>query len=241
VATFDRLRRGLPPANPRSATSIAELLLTAWNDGPPAAADLALLDRTLLLVADHELNAATFAARVAASTRADLGSAVLAAAATYGGPLHGGAARFAGELLTAVAPEQATADVERRFDSGERIPGFGHSVYRRGDPRVPFFRQLAEERARATGDRHHLAIADHIAAIVAKRTGLLPNMDLYAAVCWLSLGVPADLLPAIFAVGRMAGWIAHVLEQSADNRLIRPRARYVGPVDQHYVPIEERP
>lgn len=241
VATFDRLRRRLDPVNQRSTGSIAEIMLTVWHDRVPADADRALLDRSLLLVADHELNAATFAARVAASTRADLGSAILAAAATHGGPLHGGAARFTGELLSAATPEEAAAEVGRRFDAGERIPGFGHPVYRRGDPRVPLFRLLAEERARATGDRQRLDVADRIAAIVAKRTGLLPNMDLYAAVCWLSLGFPADLLPAIFAIGRMAGWVAHVLEQAADNRLIRPRARYVGPANQPYIPIEDRP
>jgi citrate synthase len=240
VAAFDRLRRELPPANPQPRASIAAHFLAAWRGEEPAMAEIDALDRGFVLVADHELNAATFAARVAASTGADLRAAILAALATHGGPLHGGNARKTGDLLNATTPEDAALDVARRLGQGERVPGFVHSVYRRGDPRVPFFRTLAADLAELTGDRRHLDVADRVAAIMSERTGLLPNMDLYAAVCWCSLGIPADLFPAIFALGRVAGWVAHILEQSADNRLIRPRARYVGPTGQHYVPIEER-
>ena len=241
AAAYDRLRRGMAPASPqRGSGSIAASFLMAWRGEEPKDWEVSALDRSLVLVADHELNASTFAARVAASTGADLAAAVLAGVATYGGQLHGGALRFTGELLVAETPEAAAAEVVRRLDAGERIPGFGHPVYRRGDPRVPLFRALAEEVAAKTGERRHLEAADRVEEVVTARTGRAPNMDLPAAALWLSLGNPADLLPAIFALGRMAGWVAHVLEQSADNRLIRPRARYVGLKDQVYVPIEER-
>jgi citrate synthase len=239
VAGFDRRRRGLPPAPLQPQGSLARQFLAAWRDREPAPGEANALDLSFVLTADHELNAATFAARVAASTGADLFSAVLAAVATQSGPLHGGALQSTGELLSATTPEPA-AGVLRRLDAGERIPGFGHPVYRRGDPRVPLFRKLAEDLAAQTGDHRHLDTADRIAAIMADRKGLPPNMDLYAAACWLSLRIPADLFPAVFALGRLAGWIAHIREQYADNRLIRPRAHYAGPTVQRYVQIEER-
>ena len=243
VAAFDRLRRGLPPApsvESQSSGSIAERFLAAWHGREPTSAEVRTLDRSFILVADHELNAATFAARVAASAGADLFSAILAAVATQSGPLHGGATQFAGELLSAATPEDAASDVIRRLDAGERIPGFGHPIYRQGDPRASYFRLLTEEFAAQSGDRHYLDAADRIAAVVADRKGLPPNMDLYAAACWRALGISSDLFPAIFALGRVAGWVAHIREQSADNRLIRPRAHYAGPTNQRYVPIEER-
>jgi citrate synthase len=240
VAAFDRLRRGLPPIATPPLGSIAERFLAAWHGREPTPWETTALDHSFILVADHELNAATFTARVAASTGADLYSAVLAAVATQSGPLHGGATQFAGDLLDAPSPELAAEAVARRLDLGERIPGFGHPIYRRGDPRVPHFRRLAEEFAAQTGERRHLDAADRIAAVVAERKGLPPNMDLYAAACWRALGILPDLFPAIFALGRMAGWIAHIREQAADNRLIRPRAHYAGPTNQPYLPIEER-
>jgi citrate synthase len=241
AAAYDRLRQGLVPVDPRRGSgSIAASFLAAWRGTEPEEWETSVLDRSLVLVADHELNASTFAARVAASTGADLAAAVLAGVVTYCGPLHGGALRFTGELLAAATPDAAAADVVRRLDAGERIPGFGHPVYRRGDPRVPPFRALAEEVAAKSGERRHLEAADRIEEIVTARTGRAPNMDLPAAACWRSLGIPAELLPAIFAIGRMAGWVAHVLEQAADNRLIRPRARYAGLTGRAYEPIEER-
>ena len=203
----------LEPITAQPQGSLARQFLSAWHDREPAPGEVNALDRSFVLIADHELNAATFAARVAASTGADICSAVLAAVATQSGPLHGGAVQSTGELLSAATPEQAAAGVLRRLDAGERIPGFGHPVYRRGDPRVPLFRLLAEDLAVQTGDDRHLDAADRIAAIMADRKGLPPNMDLYAAACWLSLGIPADLFPAIFALGRLAGWIAHIREQ----------------------------
>jgi citrate synthase len=240
MAGFDRQRRGLAPEFPPMQGSIAGQFLHAFDGQEPGDVRARVLDRTFVLIADHELNAATFAARVAASTGADLFAAVLAAVATLSGPLHGGAAQATGELLANDTPEDAIAAVERRLAAGERIPGFGHPVYRRGDPRVPLFHQLAEELAAATGNAGPLMTADLLATMVAEQKGLPPNADLYAAACWLGLGIPADLFPAVFALGRMAGWIAHIREQAADNRLIRPRAHYAGPGAREYVPLAER-
>ncbi len=235
MAGFDRERRGLGPIVPPMQGSIAGQFLHALDGQEPTAMRVRVLDRSFILIADHELNAATFAARIAASTGADLFSAVLAAVATLSGPLHGGAARASGELLAHDTPEQAIAAAQHRLAAGERIPGFGHPVYRRGDPRVPLFRQLAGELSDATGDDQYLVTADRLATMMAEQKGLPPNADLYAAACWLGLGIPADLFPAVFALGRMAGWIAHIREQAADNRLIRPRAHYAGPGARPYV------
>jgi citrate synthase len=240
LATFERQRRGLAPILPPLQGSLASQFLHALRGEEPTAAQARALDRSLILIADHELNAATFAARVTASTGADLFASVLAAVATLSGPLHGGAAQATGEILTLGMAEQVAAEAQRRLDAGERIPGFGHAVYRRGDPRAPLFRQLAQDLAAETGDARYLVAADGLAAVVAERKGLAPNVDLYAAACWLALGIAPDLFPAVFALGRVAGWVAHIREQVADNRLIRPRAHYSGPDMRRYVPIAER-
>jgi citrate synthase len=240
LASYGQQRRGLAPVLPPVQGSLASQFLHALHGEEPAAAQAHVLDRSFILIADHELNAATFAARVTASTGADLFASVLAAVATLSGPLHGGAAQATGELLARGTPEQVAAIAQRRLDASERIPGFGHAVYRRGDPRALLFRQLAQDLAATTGDARYLAAADGLAAAVAERKGLAPNVDLYAAACWLSLEIAPDLFPALFALGRVAGWIAHIREQAADNRLIRPRAHYSGPEMRRYVPIAER-
>jgi citrate synthase len=240
LATYDRQRRGAAPVLPPAQGSLASQFLRALHGREPSAAQARALDRSFILIADHELNAATFAARVTASTGADLFASVLAAVATLSGPLHGGAAEATGELLTLGTPEQVAAIAQRRLEAGERIPGFGHAVYRRGDPRAPLFRQVAQDLAATSGDARYLTAADRLAAVVAERKGLAPNVDLYAAACWLSLEISPDLFPAVFALGRVAGWIAHIREQAADNRLIRPRAHYSGPEIRPFRPSADR-
>jgi citrate synthase len=240
VASFDRLRNGLVEAPAANGDSIAELFLGALRGRSPHPEDVRAFDRGLILIADHELNAATFAARVAASTGADLISVILSAIATQSGPLHGGAMVETGLLLQAAMSGDAAAEIDRRLAAGKRIPGFGHSVYRRGDPRSVLFRQLAQETAEREGDHRWLETADRVALAMTERIDLPPNLDLYAAAYWGALGILPDLFPAIFAIGRVAGWIAHVREQTADNRLIRPRAHYVGRFGEPYVPIEDR-
>lgn len=240
LAGFDHQRRGLTPTFPPAQGSIASLFLHALRGEAPSPAEARILDRSFILIADHELNAATFAARVTASTGADLFAAISTAVATLSGPLHGGAIQATGELLVLGTPEQVVITGQGRLDAGERIPGFGHAVYRRGDPRVPLFRQLAQEISAATGDARHLEAADRLATVVVDRIGIAPNVDLYAAACWLALGIAPDLFPSVFALGRVAGWVAHIQEQTADNRLIRPRAHYSGPTTRPYVPIADR-
>ena len=223
-----------------SDRSIGARFLHAWLGREPRPDEATAFGRGLILTADHELNAATFAARVAASTGADLVSAVLAAIATQSGPLHGGAMAKTGMLLALATEGDPTAEIDCRLARGERLPGFGHSVYRRGDPRAALFRDLLRETADRAGDGQWLTAADRIAEIGTDRIGLPPNLDLYAAAFWSALGIPPDLFPAIFSIGRIAGWIAHIREQYADNRLIRPRARYIGRASQAWVPIEQR-
>ena len=145
-----------------------------------------------------------------------------------------------GMLLALATEGDPTAEIDCRLARGERLPGFGHSVYRRGDPRAALFRDLLRETADRAGDGQWLTAADRIAEIGTDRIGLPPNLDMYAAAFWSALGIPPDLFPAIFSIGRIAGWIAHIREQYADNRLIRPRARYIGRASQAWVPIEQR-
>jgi citrate synthase len=240
VTGFEHIRRGVPISRSEPSRSIADRFLRAWLAREPGSEVARDFDRGLILTADHELNAATFAARVAASTGADLVSAVLAAIATQSGPLHGGALANAGTLLALAADGDPTAEIERRLARRERIPGFGHSVYRSGDPRAALFRELLRETADRTGDARWLVAADRLAEITVERIGLPPNLDLYAAAFWSALRIPPDLFPAIFSIGRVAGWIAHIREQSADNRLIRPRARYIGRLSETWTPIEQR-
>jgi citrate synthase len=240
LARFDRQRRGLAPVLPPAQGSIASLFLHALRGEEPSPAEARVLDRSFTLIADHELNAATFAARVTASTGATIFAAMLTAIATLSGPLHGGALQAIGELLALGTPEQVVAAAQQRLDAGERMPGFGHALYRRGDPRTPLFRQLAQETPASGGNEQLLESADRLATVVVERIGIAPNMDLYAAPCWLALGIAPDLFPTVFALGRVAGWIAHIQEQAADNRLIRPRAHYAGPAPRPYVPISER-
>jgi citrate synthase len=240
VAGFDRFRHELPLQPAAMGSSIAERFLAAWRGRSPLPEETRAFDRGLVLIADHELNAATFAARVAASTGADLVSAVLAAIATQSGPLHGGALEEVGALLRDTLTEDPIAEVDRRLGMGQKIPGFGHSVYRGGDPRAALFRQLAIETAEPDGNRRWLDAADRLAQVASQRIGVPPNLDLYAAAYWSALGIPVDLFPAIFAIGRVAGWIAHIREQVADNRLIRPRARYIGRTAEPYLPLEQR-
>jgi citrate synthase len=240
VNRFGGIVRGVPASQFSTSRSIAERFLHAWLGREPRAEEVTAFDRGLILTADHELNAATFAARVAASTGADLVSAVLAAIATQSGPLHGGAMAKTGMLLELATAGDPTAEIDRRLAHGERIPGFGHSVYRGGDPRAALFRDLVQDTAVRNGDDRWLTAADRIVQIATDRIGLPPNLDLYAAAFWSALGIPPDLFPGIFSIGRVAGWVAHIREQYADNRLIRPRARYIGRSSESWAPIEQR-
>jgi citrate synthase len=211
----------------------------------PDALGVRALDVALVLHADHELNASTFAARVAAATLTDLHSAVVAGIATLKGPLHGGANADVMNMLLAfgasAAPERIESTVRERLARKEKIPGFGHRVYRTMDPRAVHLRQMSRELGRRAGQPHWYEMSERIESVVKAEKKLNPNVDFYSASTYYALGIPIPLFTPIFAVSRCAGWTAHVLEQYANNRLIRPRAEYTGPsVPQPWVPLEQR-
>ena len=206
----------------------ATFLALARGDEPPEE-HVRALERVLILYADHELNASTFAGRVAASTHADLVSCILAALCALRGPLHGGVDRLVRALLAAAEHEGVDSVLDRYRRAGAHLPGFGHSVYRGLDPRAVMMHDLARALAPAAGQVALLQLTEAIEATAA-RQGVPPaNVDLYTVVVYRSLGIPDALSTLVFATGRLAGWCAHVLEQYERNRLIRPRAAYVGP------------
>jgi citrate synthase len=199
------------------------------------------MDVVLTLHADHEFNASTFAARVAVATLADLHAAVVAAIATLKGPRHGGANEDVLRMLQEIGdPATAEAFVEARLgargrlsrteraDPKARVPGFGHRVYRVDDARARVLRGMAKTMAQATGRARLFEVAERLYDAMKARTELPVNVDFFSAVVYEALGIPADLCTSIFAIGRVAGWCVHAMEQYADNRLIRPRAEYIG-------------
>ncbi len=245
VATYGRLAEGGAPVAPDLALGHAANLLYQLTGERPAPAAVRALDTALVLHADHELNASTFAARVAASTLTDLHSAVVAAIGTLKGALHGGANAEVMRMLLALGPDagpdRAEAAVRERLARKERIPGFGHRVYRTEDPRATHLRRLARELGEERGEPAWFAVAQRVEHVVKAEKGLLPNVDFYSALVYRALGIPLDLFTPLFVVSRVAGWAAHVLEQQADNRLIRPRAEYTGPAyPQRFRPLAER-
>jgi citrate synthase len=241
VAAWQRIRTGREPMPARPAGSHAASFLYMLDGGEPSAEVAHVLDVILTLHADHELNASTFAARVAVATVADLHSAIVAAIATLKGPRHGGANEDVLAMLLEIGePSLAEAFVEARMGARAalskrdranpktRMPGFGHRVYKVDDARARVLRGMAKSMAEATGRGKLFEVAERLYDAMKARTSLPVNVDFFSAVVYDALGIPPDFCTSIFAVGRVAGWCAHALEQYADNRLIRPRADYVG-------------
>jgi citrate synthase len=236
-------RLGGSPASaavpPREDLGVAGNLLWQLTGAEPRHADL--LDRVLVLMADHTMNASTFAARVCAATRSDLYSAVVAALGTLKGPLHGGANEAVLALLAEVeAAGDASSVVRGLLDRGERIVGFGHRAYGGADPRAKHLRAMSQQLAEQSGDRRYHELSVALEHAVAEAGGPPPNVDLYAASVYHGLGIAPALATPVLAAARMAGWTAHAMEQHADNRLIRPDALYIGPRRQVWMPIQER-
>ena len=245
VATWGRLRAGGGPIATDPAMSHAANFLYMLTGERPNATAIRAFDVALILHADHELNASTFAARVAAATLTDIYSAVVAGIAALKGPLHGGANAEVMKMLLDLGrdatPERIDAAIRAMFARKEKIPGFGHRVYRTEDPRATHLRQMSQELGRRAGNTAWFEMSQRIEALVKAEKKLNPNVDFYSASTYYTLGIPIDLYTPIFAVSRMSGWTAHVLEQYANNRLIRPRADYIGPdYPQRFVPLDQR-
>ena len=244
IAAFERFRQQLPVPEPRPDLDHAGNFLWMLTGEVPERAQARTLDAALILHMEHGFNASTFAARVAASTLADMAGAVAAAVATLKGPLHGGANERVMAMLDEIAsPEAARAWVRERLARREKIMGFGHRVYKTMDPRATVLRSMAEKLARDAGLEHLFAIAAVVEEEVGRALGgkgIAPNVDFFSALVYRALGIPTDTFTPVFALARVAGWTAHVLEQYADNRLIRPKARYVGPTGERFVPLGER-
>ena len=241
VASIQRIRTGQEPVPPDPTLGHAANFLYMLEGRRPT--DLAghIMDVALILHADHELNASTFAARVAASTLSDMDSAVVAALCTLKGPLHGGANEAVMRTFETIGSADNVAPyVHDALQRKERIMGFGHRVYKEGDPRARWLKRMSEQLSQETGNPTWYQISARMEEHVGREKGLLPNVDFYSASVYAYLGVPRDLFTPIFAVSRVSGWIAHILEQYADNRLIRPRADYIGPDRRSYVPMDRR-
>jgi citrate synthase len=242
VASYERIRKGKTPIRPDPRLGHAANFLFGLSGKKPDEVSRAAFDTLSILYADHEMNASTFAAVVAISTLADLGGAVTSAIATLAGPLHGGSNQRVMEMLEEIGTiEKVEAYVDSELAAGRRIMGFGHRIYRTYDPRARILKNIAEKLAEERGgSRKWLDIAEEVERIVMDKRKLRPNIEFYAAVVLNALGVPKDLMPAVFACNRISGWIAHIYEQYADNRLIRPLTEYVGPSQVPYVPIDQR-
>jgi citrate synthase len=241
IATYHRLRTGLELVAPNPSLPHAADLLWMLHGTEPDPEDARVLDTVFILSADHTMNASTFTARIVASTLADMFSAITGAIGTLKGPLHGGANEESMKMFEEVGkPENAEAYVRDRLERHEKIYGFGHAVYKTYDPRARVLKRMSQAACERAGKPELHAIAEAIEATTFEQKGLYPNVDFYAAAVFHVLGVPTDLMTPVFAAARMAGWTAHVREQYADNKVIRPGSRYVGPDAQTWVPLDER-
>ena len=241
VAAIDRARNDLEIIQPQPELNIATNFLYMLKGEMPDEFDAHVLDVALILQADHELNASTFTARVVAGTLADMYSAVTAALGALSGPLHGGANTAIMKILLEIGDvDRVEGYVSDALSKKKKIMGFGHAVYKTEDPRATHLRRFSKEMGERKGDSKWYEITAKLEAIMKREKNLLPNVDAYSASTYYMMGIPLDLYTPIFAISRISGWTAHILEQYADNKLIRPRAEYVGPRNVPYVPIDER-
>jgi citrate synthase len=245
VATMGRINANAGPIQPDPVLSHAANFLYMLTGERPSGLATRAFDVALVLHADHELNASTFAARVAAATLTDIHSAIVGAIGALKGPLHGGAnadvMRMLLDIGTEGPVERAEAFVKERLVRKEKIPGFGHRVYHTEDPRATHLREMSRDLGQRAGEPRWFEMSERIEALMKAEKKLNANVDFYSATTYHALRIPTDLFTPIFAVSRISGWTAHVLEQFANNRLIRPRAEYVGPAfPQRYKPLEDR-
>jgi citrate synthase len=241
VAAADRIRRGLEPLEPDSSLGIAASFLYLLRGEKPSESHARIFDVCLTLHADHELNASTFTARVVAGTLADMYAAVTAAIGALSGPLHGGAnTNVMKTLLEIGSLENVEPYVKKALAEKRKMMGFGHAVYKTEDPRATHLRRFSKEVGEAAGDTKWYEMSRKVEEVMMREKGLFPNVDFFSASTYYMMGIPLDLYTPIFAVSRISGWTGHILEQYADNKLIRPRAEYVGGRDLPFVPIDQR-
>src|SRR6266545_4433086 len=235
------LRTGGDAIEPRDDQPLASNFLYSLTGKEPDERLARDFDVCLLLYADHTMNASTFAGRVAAATLADMYAAVTAAIATLQGRLHGGAIEQVRYMLDEIrTPDRAADYVKHRLGDKQKVMGFGHRVYKTWDPRARILREMSRRLGERLGDTHWFEISDQIQQTVMEEKGLYPNVDFYTASVYSALGIPPDLYTTLFATACMAGWTAHIREQYADNRLIRPDSEYIGPGAREWVPIDDR-
>ncbi|MFD0620288.1 citrate synthase [Paenibacillus sp. GCM10027629] len=241
VATLSRLRAGLEPIAPKSGVSIAHNFLYMLNGEEPSELAVKALNQALVLHADHELNASTFAARVTVATLSDIYSGVTSAIGALKGPLHGGANEAVMVMLEEIGSFDRVEDyVQTKLDNKEKIMGFGHRVYKGGDPRAKHLQKMSQDLSQLQGNTELYDMSVRIEEMVTGQKGLKPNVDFYSASVYTILGIQRELFTPIFAISRVSGWTAHILEQYENNRLIRPRAEYTGLTNQKYIPIQNR-
>ncbi|HEX8175467.1 MAG TPA: citrate synthase [Pyrinomonadaceae bacterium] len=241
VAVIGRLREGKEPVKPKPELNIATNFLYMLRGEMPSEEDARLFDVCLILHADHELNASTFTSRVVAATLADIYGSVTAAIAALSGPLHGGANTNVMKTLLAIGEvENVESYIKNALSTKAKIMGFGHAVYRTEDPRATHLRRFSKELGERAGNTKWYDISRRVEEVVMREKGLYPNVDFYSASTYYMMGIPLELYTPIFAVSRISGWTGHILEQYANNRIIRPRAEYTGPRNVAYVPIDER-
>nr|BAL54596.1 citrate synthase [uncultured prokaryote] len=244
VATWHQLREGKEPIKPEKDFNIATNFLYMLTGQKPDELTARIMDVCLILHAEHELNASTFSARVTISTLTDIYSAITSAIGTLKGPLHGGANREVMKYLIAIGDiSHVDAFIEEAIKKGRKLEGFGHRVYKSIDPRAVVLKRYSKLLGEKTGETKWYEMSARIEELwVSKfgQKGVWPNVDFYSASVYHSMGIPLDLYTPIFAMGRMAGWTAHVIEQLSDNRIYRPRSEYTGPPERAYVPLDQR-
>src|SRR5688572_30240085 len=241
AAAWDRIRNGKDVIAPDKSLSIAENFLYMLRGEKPDADEARMFDIALILHADHELNASTFTTRVVAGTLADMYGAVTAGIAALAGPLHGGANTNVMKMLIEIGDlDKIDAFVENALAEKKKIMGIGHAVYKTEDPRATWLRKFSKQMADKKGEQKWYEMSQRIEQLMLEKKGMYPNVDFYSASTYYLMGIPLDLYTPIFAVSRISGWTGHILEQYGNNKLIRPRAEYIGARDQKYVPVAER-
>ncbi|GGN48969.1 citrate synthase [Oceanobacillus indicireducens] len=241
VTAFARLRKGEEPVQPKPEYTFAENFIYMLNGREPKDIEIEAIDKALVLHADHELNASTFTARVCVATLSDMYSGITAAIGALKGPLHGGANEAVMKMLSEIGEvDNALPYIKEKLANKEKIMGMGHRVYRNGDPRAKYLKEMSKQLTGLIGEEKWYEMSVKIEDYIKEEKGLPANVDFYSASVYHSLGIDHDLFTPIFAVSRTSGWLAHILEQYENNRLIRPRADYVGPKHAKFTPLENR-